>query len=262
MPFLPTTNTTGTVDTNCANEVEFELTNKVLGEGSYSKVVLAQNTKTKEFVAAKVVDLKATRKYYDREVNALSAIHSTSKNNNNIIPLIQHGEDEDSGYIFTPYFPSGTLHDYVSLKGGLQDLEALEILGQVIEGVHTIHSANFTHSDLKAENIMYDPETNKATLFDLGLSLEMDKDSSVRECCGSPLYMAPEVILRKKHNAVLSDIWSLGILFYYILFADFPWLDVEDMEDLVDAILNDVISFPRHVSKEIKALIGAMLEVK
>jgi non-specific serine/threonine protein kinase len=94
-----------------------------------------------------------------------------------------------------------------------------------------------------------------------GLSLEMGKDNLVDQCCGSPLYMAPEVIMRKRHNAVLSDIWSLGILFYYLLFADFPWLDVEDFEDLVDAILHDVISFPSKVGKEIISLLHTMLEV-
>lgn len=108
---------------------------------------------------------------------------------------------------------------------------------------------------------MYDPAEKKATIFDFGLSLEMDKEKNVQECCGSPLYMAPEVILRKRHNAVLSDVWSIGIIFYYLLFADFPWMDVEDFEDLVDAILHDVVKFPRHISKEVKSLIQTMLEV-
>lgn len=108
---------------------------------------------------------------------------------------------------------------------------------------------------------MYNPEVKKATLFDFGLSLEMDAEQNVNECCGSPLYMAPEVILRKRHNAVLSDIWSLGILFYYILFADFPWLDVDDFEDLVDAILHDTIQFPRFIAKETQSLIRSMLDV-
>lgn len=251
---------------NCANlppaEMEFELTDQVLGSGSYSSVVLAKNTKTQEQLAAKVVDLKTTRKYYEREIKALSAIHKASQGNQteNIVPLVQFGEDDESGYIFTPYLAGGTLHDFVSQKGGLQEIEALEILEQVVGGVQAVHNANYTHSDLKAENIMYDPKEKKATIFDFGLSLEMDQEKNVRECCGSPIYMAPEVILRKRHNAVLSDVWSLGILFYYLLFADFPWLDVDDFEDLVDAILNDVVQFPRYVSKEVRSLIQTMLE--
>jgi len=241
-------------------ELEFELTDQILGTGNYSKVVLAKNSKTQELLAAKVVDLKSTRKYYDREVKALSTIHKSSPKEH-VVPLVQFGEDDENGYIFTPYLRSGTLADYVSTKGRLRELEALEIMDQLVDGVESVHEAGITHSDLKPENILYDPLTKKkATIFDFGLSLEMDKDKNVSECCGSPLYMAPEVILRKRHNAALSDIWSLGIIFYYLLFADFPWYDVDDVEDLIDAILHDVINFPYRVSEGISSLILKMLD--
>jgi len=242
------------------SEMELELTTQVLGTGCFSKVLLARNTKTSELLAAKIVDLKSSRKYYDREVKALTNIHHKA-NKDNVVPLVQYGEDEENGYIFTPYVPAGTLADYVNSKGRLRELEALEILDQIVEGVGSVHKAGFSHSDLKPENILYDPVTRKATVFDFGLSLEMDKDNNVTECCGSPLYMAPEVILRKqRHNAVLSDIWSLGVIFYYLLFADFPWYDVDDIEDLIDAILNDVITFPRLVCDEVSSLLLRMLD--
>jgi len=242
------------------SEMELELTTQVLGSGSFSKVLLARNTKTSELLAAKIVDLKTSRKYYNREVKALTTIHHKA-NQGNVVPLVQYGEDEENGYIFTPYVPAGTLADYVNSKGRLRELEALEILDQIVEGVGSVHKAGFSHSDLKPENILYDPVTRKATVFDFGLSLEMDKDNNVTECCGSPLYMAPEVILRKqRHNAVLSDIWSLGVIFYYLLFADFPWYDVDDIEDLIDAILNDVITFPRLVCDEVSSLLLRMLD--
>lgn len=95
-------------------------------------------------------DIKTTRKYYDREIKALSAIHKASTNQSeNIVPLVQYGEDEESGYIFTPYMAEGTLHDFVAQKGGLQELEALEIMEQVVGGVQAVHNASYTHSDLK-----------------------------------------------------------------------------------------------------------------
>jgi len=241
------------------SEMELELTTQVLGSGSFSKVLLARNTKTSELLAAKIVDLKTSRKYYNREVKALTTIHHKA-NQGNVVPLVQYGEDEENGYIFTPYVRAGTLADYVNSKGRLRELEALEILDQIVEGVDSVHKAGISHSDLKPENILYDPVTKKATIFDFGLSLEMDKDNNVNECCGSPLYMAPEVILRKRHNAVLSDIWSLGVIFYYLLFADFPWYDVDDIEDLIDAILNDVITFPRLVCDEVSSLLLRMLD--
>jgi len=219
---------------------------------------LAKNEAT--LYAAKVVDLRVHKKYYDREIKALSKIHCNGTKEG-VIPLVQFGEDGADGYIFTPYIPTGTLHDYVRAKEGLSEREALEILEQIIVGVENTHNANITHSDLKPENILFDAQERKATIFDYGLSMEMGKDKSVRECCGSPLYMAPEVILRKpKHNAVLSDIWSIGVIFYYMLFADFPWLDVEDLEDLVDAIVNSTITFPGKVSRGVQNLVLGMLQ--
>jgi len=240
------------------SKVEFELLDKVIGSGNYSTVHLARNVVTQELLATKVVDLKM-RKYYEREIKALSSVHASS-NKEHVIPLVQFGEDEEHGYIFTPYMSCGTLGDYVGSKGSLPELEALDIFSQIVSGVETVHQAGFAHSDLKPENIMYDANTKKATLFDFGLSLEMDYHNTVSDCCGSPLYMAPEVLLRKKHNAVFSDIWSLGIILYYLLFADFPWVDIGDMEDLLEAILHDVISFPRRVSSGVKSLILMMLD--
>jgi len=260
MPALPPLNESMMpTEPQPTDEMEFELMEQVVGSGNYSKVHLARNLRTKELLAAKVVDLKSTRKYYDREVKALSSIHASSSKPH-VVPLVQFGEDEENGYIFTPYILSGTLADYVNTKGLLKELEALEIFDQIVDGVGTVHDAGITHSDLKPDNILYDPLEKKATIFDFGLSLEMDKDKHVNECCGSPLYMAPEVILRKRHNAVLSDIWSLGIILYYLLFADFPWYDVDDLEDLIDAIIHDVISFPRLIATEIHDLILKMLD--
>jgi len=240
-------------------DMHFVLQDEIIGEGSYSHVVLAKHEKG--LYAAKVVNLRSRKRYYEREIRALSRIHANG-HKEGVVPLIQYGEDGTSGYIFTPYVASGTLYDYVNSKEGLGELEALEIFEQILTGVSATHDANVVHADLKPENILYDTKERKATIFDYGLSLEVDKDDKmVRECCGSPLYMAPEVILRKpKHNGVLSDIWSLGVLFYYMLFADFPWGDVEDLEDLVQAIARATITFPRVVEKKLRDLLRAMLQ--
>jgi serine/threonine protein kinase len=110
-------------------------------------------------------DLKKSRKYYDREINALTAIHKSKHSTERIIPLVQYGEDEDSAYIFTPYLHSGTLHDYVQAKGGLQELEALEVLEQVVDGAQVIHKAGYTHSDLKVGLFEATPTTKGGKHF-------------------------------------------------------------------------------------------------
>eukprot|EP01126_Amoeba_proteus_P042470 TRINITY_DN4616_c0_g1_i2.p2 TRINITY_DN4616_c0_g1~~TRINITY_DN4616_c0_g1_i2.p2 ORF type:complete len:113 (+),score=25.12 TRINITY_DN4616_c0_g1_i2:202-540(+) len=111
-------------------------------------------------VAAKAVDLKKNRQYYEREIKALSSIHSRAKPaDDKVIQLLQYGEDQHTGYIFTPYYPCGTLQDYLDSKDdGLELLEALEIFENVTEGVEVIHKANIIHSDLKVCHFFSKPD--------------------------------------------------------------------------------------------------------
>eukprot|EP01126_Amoeba_proteus_P040414 TRINITY_DN4310_c0_g1_i15.p1 TRINITY_DN4310_c0_g1~~TRINITY_DN4310_c0_g1_i15.p1 ORF type:complete len:285 (-),score=62.95 TRINITY_DN4310_c0_g1_i15:124-978(-) len=247
-----------------STEIEFELQDRLLGEGSFSKVFLAKNTQTNELVAAKTIDIKKYRHCYEREIKALTAIYSQPQLDDAVIPLLQYGEDGETGYLFTPYYSCGTLQDYLDSKHvGLTLLETLEIFENILRAVVAIHKANFIHSDLKPDNILFNPITKQITIFDFGLSLEMDENHNVRNCCGSPLFMAPEVIgcqNAEEHDGILSEIWSLGIILYYLVFSEFPWRDISDIDDLVDAILDDEVYFPKQSSLEVENLITWMLE--
>jgi len=239
--------------------VEFVLDDTLLGEGTFSEVRLAQNASTKEYVAAKMTDLTKNRRYYDKEVRALTTIPL----HKNIIPLVQYGEDGSTGYIFTQYTEAKTLWEYVNLQGGLTEEESLNILDQLVDGLEAVHKARFSHNDLKPENVLYNPSTQVAHIFDFGLSTPLEADACVNECCGSPLYMAPEVLTQStsRHNPVLSDIWSLGLIFYYVLVGDLPWPGVDTLRDLVQAVAAGRLYIPRHVSHDARELLAGMLQL-
>jgi len=260
---MPSPHTTEPI-TPILQPLEFILDDIVLGSGTFSVVRLAQNTTTKEYVAAKILNLQKNRQYYDKEVHALTTIPP----HQNIVPLVQFGEDFNTGYIFTQYYvQSITLFDFVKGcggggggGGGLCEFESLGILDQLVDGLRAIHAAKFSHNDLKPDNVLYNPLTKVVQIFDFGLSLEVTEEVE-SECCGSPLYMAPEVLTRSpRHNPMLSDIWSLGLIFYFLLVGDLPWR-VETLQDLIKAVLGGRLYTPKHMSRSTRELLAGMLQL-
>jgi len=181
---------------------------------------------------------------------------------------VQYGEDGTTGYIFTEFVEGEELSQYVKEKGrgkGIGEEESLEILLQLVDGMDTVHSAHFSHNDLKPENIIYNANTKTPHILDFGLSTEVtEPDSTVTECCGSPLYMAPEVITQtKRHNPYFSDIWSLGLIFYFMLFGNLPWspADTQSYPDLVKQVLMGKLSIPASLSIACRQLLSGMLQL-
>jgi len=239
----------------------YEVTTSLIGKGSYSKVVYGIDKISKKKVAVKMVDLKYHRNYYERELAALSSV----PRHKSIVQLITHFEDWENqiGYLIEEYIRAATLEDYVrekTQKVGLKEKEALGIFEQLLEAVNHVHIRSFTHHDLKPENVLYDPLTDRIRLIDFGLALKMDEDDYVDHCAGSPLYMAPEVLHNTgSHNAIKSDVWSLGIFLFYLLVGDTPYLSVETVEDLITLVDTRKFYNPYFLSQEAMTLINSML---
>jgi len=260
MPSQKDTNNTSEEE----NQTEFDLTidnSTLLGKGAFSEVRLAKNRQTQQLLAAKITDLIKHRRYYDKEVKALSAIPE----HRNIVPLVQYGEDGTTGYIFTEFVSGKELKNYVKEKGGIGEKESLEILLQLVDGLDTVHGANFSHNDLKPENIIYNPDTQTAHILDFGLSTEVPTEGYITDCCGSPLYMAPEVITHaKRHNPFFSDIWSLGLIFYFMLVGTLPWSPSEGPDSysgLVKQVLQGKLWIPGSLSIACRQLLSGMLQL-
>jgi serine/threonine protein kinase len=237
-----------------------EITDQTIGRGSYSKVVLGIEKDTKRKVAVKMTDLKYHRNYYEREVAALS--HTS---HSNIVRMIAHYEDwtNQIGYLIEEYVRATSLDEYVRKKSqsvGLKEREALRIFEQLLETVSHVHLTSFSHHDLKPDNILYDPLTRTIKLIDFGLSLKMDEDDRVEFCSGTPLYMAPELLHNVgEHNAVKSDVWSLGVILFYLLVGDSPYLNVSSMDVLLSIVDSRSFYMPRFLSKDAHALISSMM---
>jgi serine/threonine protein kinase len=116
---------------------------------------------------------------------------------------------------------------------------ALEITVKLAEALEHIHSKGFAHRDVKLENCCLRAD-NEPILFDFGLAFTGKYNGDVY--VGSPLYMAPEVLLERESDPFSTDVWGLGLILYGLISGDTPNSDVDDIREL-EAIMSSMTSF-------------------
>jgi len=213
-----------------SQDKKFTIQTKVLGRGNFSEVRLAINKKTKCRVAAKVVDLLQFYKEFKREVEMLQKL-----NHPNIIS--SYGSEirrDGRGVLYLEYLQHPTLQDYLKIHKHLTEPVAIKVFTQLVSAVEHMHMKGISHHDIKPENISFDPETHNIKLFDFGLAVGLDLSLPPYTSwdAGSPLYMAPEVLLCDEHNPFIADAWSLGTLLYELIVGKTPFWQCKTVEDL------------------------------
>jgi len=134
-----------------------------------------------------------------------------------------------------------------SKKGGIEEKLALNIFSDVVDAVSYMHSHHISHHDLKTENIVFDEVEEIAKVVDYGLSVSFSNENPfITSNSGSPLFAAPEVLRCLSHDPRRSDIWSLGVILYFLLTMTLPWGDVVSFDELVEKVTdkNLVIEYP------------------
>lgn len=133
------------------------------------------------------------------------------------------------------YCDQGNLLTYQSkLKNRAFDLkEALEILTQVMLGLRVIHEKNYIHRDIKSENVLIKATDKGGRIYkiaDFGFARPV-KSGTASTVCGTQKYMAPEILKNLPYTRSV-DIWAIGILFYFMLFADYPFKGTDLLFDM------------------------------
>jgi serine/threonine protein kinase len=234
---------------------------KMLGEGSYGKVVSGREILTNIEVAVKIVskDFLASNSQavlLKREIFIQRKLH-----HQNILELRDVFEDESNIYLVLEYCSGGTLFDYIQLKKGLSEKEAFVLFLQVCLAVETLHLNNIVHRDIKPENLLLDKACN-LKLCDFGCSFQFLKNTpKVRKTyCGTIDYMAPEFFKKEPHSMAV-DVWALGILLFEIVHARPPF-DLEEEGQKIDTILNceeQEFFYREGISKEFQDMMNMIL---
>ena len=197
---------------------------KMLGQGSYAVVKLAEHKVTGEKVAIKTYEkyrLADPRKMKNvrREIEILK-----SMDHPNIIKLYDSCENNKQIHLIMEYIGKNSLHAFLKARTNrrLEEHEAKKIYAQVCKGIAYCHSKNIVHRDLKLENIIIDDNKN-IKIIDFGFSIVVSPDKTLNIFCGTPSYMAPEIVSKKDYKGHLTDTWALGILLFTLLCGHFPF---------------------------------------
>ena len=242
---------------------------KKIGEGRFSKVYLAIHKLTSEKVAIKII-----YKNNDSSKDLLQRIKSEMEilkkvKHNNICKLFSIIETEQRIYIIQEYIEGIDLLSFIKQaeKLGIKLKRIIYYFRQIVSAINYLHNVHkISHRDLKPENILID-NNHDIKLIDFGLSkIFKNKENKIiklKTHCGSPFYASPEMIKGEKYYGNISDIWSLGVILYFMIFDELPFYE-SDLGRLYKKILEEKYTIPKDkiklVGKDAIDLIKKMLE--
>ena len=148
----------------------------------------------------------------------------------------------------------GDLLNFLKTNGTLKENEARQIQADIVLGLMHLHSKHIVHRDIKLDNILLDKQ-GRGKLADFGISKMIPPDQLIYEQCGTPAYLAPEIIRNKGYSGYKADVWSLGVLLHALIIGTVPF-KAETLEDQYRKILTGKLTMldDRDQTKEVKDL--------
>jgi len=248
-------------DKDCEKIYKFK---RVLGQGSFACVKLAENKADKSQWAVKILK-KDALKLSDAE---------SLENEMKIVQQVVHPNIVRTKEVYdTPHFcfvvmecmKGGELFDRIVRKELYSEYEAKEAFWQMTDAIAYCHSKNIVHRDLKPENLLYADASDEAKLklADFGLAQMVKPDEMMHHTCGTPGYIAPEILRGSAYGSAV-DMWSLGVILY-ILICGFPPFYDEDERALFRSIESGDYEFVSpywdDTSPEVRDLVSKLLEL-
>ena len=237
-----------------------------IGSGSFGRVYLAKHLKTKVDYAIKVIDKRNKtniegKPYFRREIEIMSKIRHP-----NCVRLFGNFEDENFCYFIMEYIPGGNLYTLMSSNRntGLNIYLVASIVRDLASAIYYLHNMNppIIHRDIKPENVLL-TDNKKIKLTDFGWSNYIDFEGEQRSTlCGTPIYLAPEMITNSGHDKHV-DIWCLGVLLFELLTGTPPFIG-QNRVLLMKNIINVNIVWPSpprlSIDPDAKDLISKILK--
>lgn len=231
-----------------------------LGQGAFAKVYYGRSLQTSQGVAIKVIDKEKILKVglmeqIKREISVMRIVKHP-----NIVRLYEVMATKSKIYFVMEYAKGGELFNKVA-KGKLKEDVARKFFIQLMNAVDFCHSRNVYHRDIKPENLLLD-ENDNLKVSDFGLSALAEskrQDGLLHTTCGTPAYVAPEVIGQKGYDGAKADIWSCGVVLFVLLAGYLPFHDSNLME-MYRKIGNADFKCPSWFPPEVRRLIRKILD--
>eukprot|EP01091_Cochliopodium_minus_P019875 TRINITY_DN8497_c0_g1_i1.p1 TRINITY_DN8497_c0_g1~~TRINITY_DN8497_c0_g1_i1.p1 ORF type:complete len:316 (-),score=79.65 TRINITY_DN8497_c0_g1_i1:59-1006(-) len=235
-----------------------------IGRGAFSICSLGIHKETGKKVAIKTIEKKNVGDEYKKNLETEMTILK-KVNHPNIIKLEEMFETQDNLYLVMELITGGELFDRIVEKGCYSETEAATVVHKILDAIKYLHEQGICHRDLKPENLLLSSHNDDISvkIADFGLSKIISKKVMMQTACGTPGYVAPEVLNATGYGPEV-DLWSIGVI-TYILLCGFPPFFGETIPELFEQILKGHYEYPdeywSEISEEAKDFVDHLLVV-
>ena len=249
------------------NKLSYYEIGKIIGKGAYAVVKICKNKITQEKFAMKIYEKKylndnIKKKCVAKEIEILKKL-----NHPNIAKLYDTIITDKYILLIQELVNGISLREYYNTEiRNQKDISEKKlklltlIFKQIFSAFDYIHKKNIAHRDIKLENILL-TENNEIKIIDFGFGMYNPRNHLQNFFCGTPNYMAPEIIMKKEYDGQMADVWSLGVLIYKLFCADFPFKG-KDEKELYKQIIRGKYKIKEYVPDYVKNIIEKTMKVK
>ncbi|KAB2003160.1 hypothetical protein E1A91_D11G115000v1 [Gossypium mustelinum] len=214
-----------------------------IGSGSFAVVWRSRHRQHGLEVAVKEIDKKLLSSKVSesllKEISILSTI-----NHPNIIQLFEAIETEDRIFLVLEYCDGGDLAAYIQRYGKVSEEVARHLMRQLAAGLQVLQEKHLIHRDLKPQNLLLTKgSTPQLKIGDFGFARSLTPENLADTLCGSPLYMAPEIIQNKKYDAK-ADLWSVGAILFQLVTGKPPFDGNNQLQLFQNILRSTELQFP------------------
>lgn len=230
---------------------------KFLGKGGFAKCYEFTNLENNKVLAAKIIPKASLKKTRHRQKLLTEIKIHRSLSHSNIVRFEHVFEDQKNVYILLEMCTNHTLNELIKRRKRISEFETQYYIYQIVIALKYLQQNKVIHRDLKLGNLFLN-EKLKIKLGDFGLAAKLKNDSEKRHTvCGTPNYLAPEILSNRVGHGYKVDIWSLGVVLYTMI-AGRPPFETKEVKLTYEKIRKGIYSFPKNVeiSDNVKKLIS------